>query len=110
MNKTTFADRLTDEIIDYLSDDINLSEKDVKDLAISILHSIIVLSDSPVGRSVIKKSLCEIIGDNAKTIQYLNELLIGISATDDAIADELNKSEFERLENEQLEMILNGES
>lgn len=110
MNETTFADRLNDEIINYLAEDINLSDVDVKNLAISILHSIVVLSDSPVGRSVIKKSLCEIIGDNAKTVDYLNELLYGISATDDAIADELNKAEFERLENEQMEMILNGES
>lgn len=100
-----YSDELIDGIIDYTAADISLSESDVKDLAIYTLYSIVVLGNDPVAAPYIKKSLADIIGDSAKTIDYLNNSLAGISATNDAIADELNADEFERLEKEQLEMV-----
>ena len=87
--KLRFTDGLIDEIIEYTAEDINLSETDVVDLAVATLHSIIVLSNNPIAVNGVKSQFDNIIGDSAETINYLNDLLSGISATDDSIADGL---------------------
>lgn len=89
-----FTDRLVDEIIDYTIQDIELSESDVKDLAIYTLHSIIVLGNQPESTIITKQFFNDLIGDFTKTINYLDESLGGISATDDAIADEVYENEL----------------
>lgn len=99
-----FTDGLVDEIIDYVAPDISASALDVKDIAIYTLYSIVVLGNNSVAKNIIRKSICGLIGDSEKTFDYLKDTLSCISASDDMIADEY----FERLENEQLEMVVNG--
>lgn len=90
--KLRFTDGLIDEIIDYAAEDISLTELDVKDLAIYTLYSVVVLGDTPTAAPIIKNYFNDIIGDSAKTIDFLSDTLSGITATDDAAADKL----FER--------------
>lgn len=92
--KLRFTDGLIDEIIEYTAEDIDLSETDVMDLAVATLHSIVVLSNNPIAVNGVKSQFDNIIGDSAETIDYLETLLGGISATDDAIADRLIENEI----------------
>lgn len=88
MNKT-FSDRLTDTIIDYAkSFDVELSAKDVKDIGIYILHSIVTSVNSDLEKTVFKQGLTDIIGDENKIKEFLFITLNGICVADDAIADE----------------------
>lgn len=92
--KLRFTDGLVDEIIDYTAEDIALSEIDVRDLAIYTLYSIVVLGNNAVASPIIKKSLCEIVGDSANTIEFLGSTLGAISSTDDVIADRIFEKMF----------------
>ena len=102
----TYAARLTDEIIDVASElGIELSATDVSDVAIYTLHSIITATGNAEITGV-KKSICETIGDVVKIADYFNITLGGISATNDAIADEkLSEYHAELEKQQQLEMV-----
>lgn len=101
-----YAARLTDEIIDVASElGIELSAADVGDVAIYTLHSIITATGNAEITGV-KKSICETIGDADKIAAYFNITLGGISATNDAIADEtLIEYHAELEKQQQLEMV-----
>ena len=102
----TYAARLTDEIIDVASElGIELSATDVSGIAIYTLHSIITATGNAEITGV-RKSICGIIGDADKIADYFNITLSGISATNDAIADEKLSEYHAKLENQQqLEMV-----
>ena len=88
MNIETFTDRLTDDIIDYAkASGVELTVADVRDISIYTLHAIISAS-SDIEIDSIRKSVCEIVGNESKIAEYLLTTIAGISATNDAIIDE----------------------
>ena len=88
-NPETFTDRLIEEIIDAATDvGVDLSVADVNNIAIYTLHSILT-SNSGIETIATKKGICDIIGNDNRISEYLSVTLSGISATNDAINNEI---------------------
>ena len=83
MGKSKYYDSLVDEIIDVgKGADVELSAHDVIDISIYTLHSM-VTANSGIEADAIKDGICEIVGDSAKTGEYLSNILGGLPDDDE---------------------------
>ena len=90
VDNPTFIETLVDGIIDIAAaSGVSLSDKDVTDIAVYTLYSLVKASNE-VEVTVVKNSICEIVGNDEKIADYLFTTLGGIGAANDEWNDKIN--------------------